>query len=113
MPGVGTEGGGTAARTGCGAVRGAAVPDGRWECICTGTGPWVFERGSVLVSVPEVVVHPSMQRAGGARGRAGEQPGAGEAVRGAGMPWRSRWKYLYQIVNLSTRHDRIALARVK
>jgi hypothetical protein len=38
MPGVGTEGGGTAARTGCGAVRGAAVPEGRWECICTGTG---------------------------------------------------------------------------
>lgn len=38
MPGIGTEGGGTAARTGCGAVRGAAVPEGRWECICTETG---------------------------------------------------------------------------
>ena len=66
----------------------------------------MFERKSVPVSVPEVVVHPGMQRAGGARGRAGEQSGVGEAVRGAGRPWRPRWKCLYQIVSLGTWHDR-------
>lgn len=48
----------------------------------------------VPVSVPGLVARLSRQRADGVCGLAGERPGAGEAERGAVMPWQSRWKYL-------------------
>jgi hypothetical protein len=56
-------------------------------------GPGLRVEGLIEpVPVPGLVERLSMERAGGVCGWAGERPGGGEAERGGGMPWRSRWK---------------------